>query len=116
MMTLVWNNLFSNAMKFTEAGGTISLTLKTEGDFALVRVKDTGCGISRKVGARMFDKFYQGDTSHATQGNGLGLALVKRIIDITGSDISVESELGKGSTFTVRMERENRGYLQKNMP
>ena len=105
MMTLVWNNLFSNAIKFTEPGGKISLRLLADGDYAVVQVSDTGCGISPEVGAHMFDKFYQGDTSHATQGNGLGLALVKRVVDITGSDIRVESELGKGTTFTVRMRR-----------
>lgn len=105
MMSLVWNNLFSNAIKFTQEGGTVSLSVKTEGDFAVVRAKDTGCGISAEVGKHIFDKFYQGDTSHATQGNGLGLALVKRVIDISGSDISVESELGKGTVFTVKIRR-----------
>ena len=105
MMTLVWNNLFSNAIKFTPSGGKITLGVKAEGDYAVVQVSDTGCGISKEVGAHMFDKFYQGDTSHATQGNGLGLALVKRVVDMTGSIISVESELGKGSTFIVKMRR-----------
>ncbi|MCD7859255.1 MAG: HAMP domain-containing histidine kinase [Firmicutes bacterium] len=105
-LSLAWNNLFSNAVKFTEPGGTIRLTLKAEGDDVVVCVSDTGCGIDPEVGKHIFEKFYQGDTSHATQGNGLGLALVKRVIDIINGEISVSSEKGKGSTFTVKIRRE----------
>lgn len=112
LLSLVWNNLFSNAIKFTQPEGKVSLSLRTEGEFAVVRVSDTGCGISDEVGRHIFEKFYQGDPSHASQGNGLGLALVKRVIDITGGDIGVESRIGKGSTFTVKLRREMDGAVQ----
>ncbi len=105
LLSIVWNNLFSNAIKFTEPGGTVFVGLEADEDHAKVTVRDSGCGMDAVTGRHIFEKFYQGDTSHSAQGNGLGLALVKRVIDIEHGEISVDSELGKGSTFTVKLRR-----------
>lgn len=105
LLSLVWNNLISNAVKFTENGGKIAFDLSTENEYVIVEISDTGCGMSEETGKHIFEKFYQGDTSHHTQGNGLGLALVKRVVDIVGGTISVKSELGRGSVFTIKLKR-----------
>lgn len=107
-LDIIWNNLISNAVKFTDSGGAIKVSLRLVGGKAVVSVADTGCGIDSGTGARIFEKFYQGDTSHAGEGNGLGLALVKKVIDVLGGEIHVESARGKGSVFTVSLPAVNR--------
>lgn len=101
-LKIIINNLISNAVKFTVNGGKIKISLeKKSKESVAVSVSDTGCGMDEKIGNHIFEKFYQGETSHSNEGNGLGLALVKRIIDILEYEINVQSKLGVGSTFTV---------------
>lgn len=97
---IVFSNLINNAIKFTDEG-EINISLKKNYNEYIFRISDTGCGMDAETGDRIFDKFYQGDTSHSSEGNGLGLTLVKKVINILGGSISVESEKNVGTIFTV---------------
>ena len=104
VLDILFSNLISNAIKYSHDGGKINIALKRDGDRAVLIVEDNGIGMTEETGRHIFDKFYQADSSHSKEGNGLGLALVKRIIDVIGGEITVESELDAGSKFTVRFD------------
>lgn len=107
LLSQVWYNLFGNAVKFTEAGGTIRVECRKNDDEIVVTVADNGCGIPETALPHIFDKFYQADSSHATKGNGLGLSLVKRIVELCGGSISVSSKVGEGTEFVVKLNGRN---------
>lgn len=109
LMALVWNNLLSNAIKFTDNSGKVTLRQYSGNGFVYVEISDTGCGMSEETLTHIFDKFYQGDTSHSTEGNGLGLALALRVLQLSDASISAKSKIGIGSTFTVQIPINNEG-------
>lgn len=99
----VWLNLLDNAAKFSPEGGTVGVTLRQTKNALTVSVTDQGEGMSAETQAHIFEQFYQGDTSHTTQGNGLGLSMVKRVLELHGASIAVDSAPGQGSCFTVTL-------------
>lgn len=99
----VWSNLIGNAVKFSPAEGPLAVTLRREGQQVVFSVTDRGPGMSQDVQRHIFDKFYQGDRSRRQEGSGLGLPLAKRVVELCGGTISVESRPGQGSTFTVTL-------------
>lgn len=106
-LSQLWTNILQNAVKFTPENGRIDVSLKSAQDAknrtVTCTISDNGCGMDETTRAHLFERFYQGDTSHAQEGNGLGLALCKRIVDLHGGTIRVKSALDKGSTFIVTL-------------
>ncbi len=97
----VWLNILDNAAKFSPEGEVVSVTLHKKGGEIIAAVTDHGPGMDEKTKAHIFEQFYQGDTSHRSQGNGLGLAMVRKIVELHGGKVSVDSSPGNGSSFTV---------------
>ncbi|MDO4379964.1 MAG: HAMP domain-containing sensor histidine kinase [Clostridia bacterium] len=100
----IWDNLIKNAIKCTDKGGSIYCSAKEENGFAVVVIRDSGCGMSKKTLEHIFDKFYQADESRNSNGHGLGLSIVKRLVDLCDGTIDVQSELQHGTQFTVRLK------------
>ncbi len=107
MLSHVFINLFSNAVKFTENGGYISCRLRSDRENVIFEIADNGIGMTDETMGRIFEKFYQGDTSHSGLGNGIGLNIVSRIVTLAGGEIGAESEFGRGSRFTVTLPKTN---------
>lgn len=103
MLNQVWINLLDNAVKFNRENGIISIALKKKEDNIIITISDNGIGISKEALPKVFDKFYQGDTSHSTLGNGLGLAMVKKIIELHNGTIECDSVHLRGTRFTIML-------------
>ena len=103
IMHHVWSNLLSNAIKFSSDGGTIKMRLQKKDRKVIFVLEDQGPGLSEEAQRHLFDKFYQADTSHKEEGNGLGLALVKNILSLCGGEISAENIVEGGCRFTVTL-------------
>ena len=102
----IWDNLISNAIKFSNDGGEIKIRLSNYNDKIVFTISDKGMGIDEDAQKHIFDKFYQGDSSHKQEGHGLGLSLVKKIIDLENGEISVQNNDDKGCTFTVVLKKQ----------
>ncbi len=108
LLSLVWNNFITNAIKFTPEGGNIYVRLEQKDeDKICISVEDSGCGMDERTKEHVFEKFFQGGSSHAAQGNGLGLALASKVALICKGEIGVESEPNKGSRFYFNLDKKN---------
>ena len=105
-MSHVWVNLLGNAIKFSPDHAALEVVCRSQPGAAFVSIRDHGSGMDEATQKRIFEKFFQGDSAHATEGNGLGLSLVKRIVDLCGGSIRVQSQPGAGTEFSVTLPEE----------
>ncbi len=103
LLAQVWSNLIDNAIKFTGEDGLVCIWARAQNGVVTVKISDNGEGMSEQTQARIFEQFYQGDSSHAVEGHGLGLALVKKILDVSGGSIFVTSKSGSGTNFVITL-------------
>ena len=103
LLQQVWMNIINNAIKFSNNNGKISVQLKSHSNYISINIIDYGCGMDEETLKHIFDKFYQGDQSHSKEGNGLGLALVKRIVSLCKGEVTAKSKLNEGTTITVNL-------------
>ena len=101
IVTQIWVNILGNAIRYSAEGGKLKISCRKEGAFAKIRIKDEGQGMPDEVRERIFEKFYQGDASHGASGNGLGMAIVKRIVDLCQGKIVIKSQINKGTVVIV---------------
>jgi len=109
MVKQIWVNVLSNAINYSQLGGQLKVECRRDGDFAKIRIRDYGAGMPDKVRERIYEKFYQGDASHGASGNGLGMAIVKRIVDLCNGKIVIKSQLQKGTVVIVYLPISNTG-------
>jgi signal transduction histidine kinase len=105
MLSHLWINLIDNAIKYTNENGHITIMCCKMNDEIIFKISDDGNGMDDYTRKHIFDKFFQGDRSHTAQGNGLGMSIVKRILELCGGEITVESKINRGTTFTVKLSR-----------
>lgn len=103
----IWVNLIDNAIKFSPENSMISISAYSNEKYMVFAIEDRGEGMDEATCGKIFDKFYQGDTSHATEGNGLGLPLVRKIVELHHGSIKVKSQPGRGSLFVVMLPLES---------
>lgn len=103
LMEQIWINLLNNALKFTPEYGEVSIWYERSAEHLQICVSDTGIGMDEETQEKIFDKYYQNDTSGLTKGNGIGLSIVRRIVELCKGEICVKSEPGQGSTFMIRL-------------